>query len=423
MATYAIGDLQGCYDDLLRLLDKIKFNPQSDQLWLVGDLVNRGPKSLECLRFIKSLGPSAVSVLGNHDLHLLALATHKKKYRKKEPTFNAILKADDRDELLHWLRHRPLLHYQEPYYLVHAGISPQWDLETAKKMAREVETQLQDNERYLKLLEKMYGNTPDRWSNNLTGNKSGEHAHRPQASPIHRAVHAAGEGKFPGHPQIPLVVHLLDIQRRVESVHGHGGSGHKFLHPLRALLQCLFQSRVRPAFQRLAQTLELFIVEQRHSQPPRMVRAEISIWICVHSTPFSPSDAKSNVKRKGDSGRVLSPGQFSGNKKTRESKLPRSVQFCWYGCCPSDKRPYRTSISLQRNDVAGLQAFGAAFDGEFDALALIQGAETVSLDSREVDENIFAAITGDEAVAFGGVEPFDGALYSFGHGVTFTPVK
>ncbi|MBT5952846.1 MAG: symmetrical bis(5'-nucleosyl)-tetraphosphatase [Methylococcales bacterium] len=171
MSIYAIGDLQGCYDDLLRLLDKIKFNPQSDQLWLVGDLVNRGPKSLECLRFIKSLGPSAVSVLGNHDLHLLALATHKKKYRKKEPTFNAILKANDRDELLHWLRHRPLLHYQEPYYLVHAGIAPQWDLETAKKMAREVETQLQDNERYLKLLEKMYGNTPNRWSNNLTGNK------------------------------------------------------------------------------------------------------------------------------------------------------------------------------------------------------------------------------------------------------------
>ncbi len=171
MATYAIGDLQGCYDDLLRLLDKIKFNPHSDQLWFVGDLVNRGPKSLECLRFIKSLGPSAITVLGNHDLHLLAIAHKIKKPRKKELSLNAILHAEDCDELLHWLRYRPLLHYQEPYYLVHAGIAPQWDLETAKKMAREVEMQLQDDDRYLKLLEKMYGDTPDRWSDTLTGYK------------------------------------------------------------------------------------------------------------------------------------------------------------------------------------------------------------------------------------------------------------
>ena len=171
MSIYAIGDIQGCYDDLLRLLDKIKFNPPTDQLWFVGDLVNRGPKSLESLRFVKSLGTSAVSVLGNHDLHLLACIANVKKFRKKEPSFNAILKAEDCDELFHWLRHRPLLHNNNSYYLVHAGISPQWDLEIAKQMAREVEIQLQDNSYYPKLLKKMYGDTPDRWDNNLTGSK------------------------------------------------------------------------------------------------------------------------------------------------------------------------------------------------------------------------------------------------------------
>ncbi len=166
MAIYAIGDIQGCYIDLRRLLDKINFQQGKDKLWFAGDLVNRGPDSLQTLRFIKSLGKSAISVLGNHDLSLLAIASG---YQKpKTHTLTQILKAPDRDELLHWLRHQKLLHHHQKrgYLMSHAGIYPQWDLEQAKKYALEVETILQaDN--YADFFAHMYGNTPNLWNENL----------------------------------------------------------------------------------------------------------------------------------------------------------------------------------------------------------------------------------------------------------------
>src|SRR5690242_13619541 len=136
MATYAIGDIQGCYDDLMRLLERIGFDASLDRIWFTGDLVNRGPASLAVLRFVKGLGERTVSVLGNHDLHLLAVAAGTAKLRKND-TLDEVLAAPDRDELLHWLRHRPLLHHDQSlgYTLVHAGLPPQWDLKQAQACA------------------------------------------------------------------------------------------------------------------------------------------------------------------------------------------------------------------------------------------------------------------------------------------------
>ncbi|WP_303906704.1 symmetrical bis(5'-nucleosyl)-tetraphosphatase [Thiohalomonas denitrificans] len=168
MATYAIGDIQGCFDELQKLLERLAFDPGSDQLWFAGDLVNRGPRSLEVLRFVRDLGDRAVTVLGNHDLHLLAIWQHRDRLKRSD-TLEPVLEAPDCDELLHWLRHRPLMHYQDPgYALVHAGLSPDWDLETALACARELETVLQ-GEQFAEFLTHMYGNQPDRWSNDLTG--------------------------------------------------------------------------------------------------------------------------------------------------------------------------------------------------------------------------------------------------------------
>ncbi len=126
MATYAIGDIQGCYDSLQRLLAKCAFDPAHDRLWLVGDLVNRGPKSLETLRLVKSFGASALTVLGNHDLYLLMVAEGGAKFRGKDDTLQAIFDAPDCAELLDWLRHQPLCHTEGKYCLVHAGLLPQW---------------------------------------------------------------------------------------------------------------------------------------------------------------------------------------------------------------------------------------------------------------------------------------------------------
>lgn len=142
MAIYAIGDIQGCFDDLVRLLDVIKFDKKSDQLWFAGDLVNRGPKSLETLRFVKSLGSSAISVLGNHDLHLIATALKQRKPHKQD-SLTSILQAPDCDELLNWLRHRPLFHYNDDFCLLHAGLPPQWDFTITKNMALKAEKVLQ----------------------------------------------------------------------------------------------------------------------------------------------------------------------------------------------------------------------------------------------------------------------------------------
>lgn len=167
MTTYAIGDVQGCYDQLQRLLDVIRFNERNDILWFAGDLVNRGPDSLPTLRFVKGLGSAAVTVLGNHDLHLLAAACAPIAANTKK-ALEQVLFAPDRDELIDWLRHRPLLHHDDTFCLVHAGISPQWDLAQAKMLAQEVETALQGNH-YAIVLKTMYGNKPDLWSPDLSG--------------------------------------------------------------------------------------------------------------------------------------------------------------------------------------------------------------------------------------------------------------
>ena len=169
MALYAIGDIQGCYDELQRLLDKLHFDARADQLWLVGDLVNRGPKSLEVLRFVKSLGNGAVTVLGNHDLHLLAISAGIDRV-KHDDTFGPIQNAPDRDELLDWLRHRPLLHHDAArgYAMLHAGLPPQWDLAQAQRCAIEIEDMLR-SKHYKEFFQHMYGNEPDVWREDLSG--------------------------------------------------------------------------------------------------------------------------------------------------------------------------------------------------------------------------------------------------------------
>jgi bis(5'-nucleosyl)-tetraphosphatase (symmetrical) len=172
MAVYAIGDVQGCYDPFRRLLDEIRFDPSSDTLWLTGDLVNRGPKSLKTLRFVISLGESVVSVLGNHDLHLLALARGAVDYSSRFSDLKKILKAPDLDDMVEWLQRRPLAHYDESLntLLVHAGTHPLWSVEQTLSRAAEVETELRGkNDR--KMLSKMYGNSPMTWSPDLSGYK------------------------------------------------------------------------------------------------------------------------------------------------------------------------------------------------------------------------------------------------------------
>jgi bis(5'-nucleosyl)-tetraphosphatase (symmetrical) len=169
MAIYAIGDIQGCYDEFQLLLERIKFDPSHDRLWLTGDLVNRGPNSLEVLRLVKSLGFSAITVLGNHDLHLLAVSRNSK--QGKADTFDDILAAPDCDELLHWLQQQPLIHHdpQLQWTLIHAGLPPQWTLAQALRCAHEVETVLRDAHSARELFAHMYGNDPGVWDDALTG--------------------------------------------------------------------------------------------------------------------------------------------------------------------------------------------------------------------------------------------------------------
>lgn len=167
MATYALGDLQGCYDPLARLLDYLDFSTQNDQLWLVGDLVNRGPQSLDVLRFVKSLGTAAVTVLGNHDLHLLMQAEGFGK-ANKEDTLAAILAAPDRDELLNWLRSQPLFHVAGDWAMVHAGLLPAWDVAQAKMLGDEVSAALTAPD-YRKFLANMWGSEPLAWRDDLAG--------------------------------------------------------------------------------------------------------------------------------------------------------------------------------------------------------------------------------------------------------------
>ena len=172
MAVYAIGDLQGCYDPFRHLLDEIDFDPSRDSLWLTGDLVNRGPKSLKTLRFVRELGDSVITVLGNHDLHLLALHAGAVRFGNRFGSLEKLIKANDADELCHWLRHRPLAHYDKKLgtLLVHAGTHPQWSVKKTLAHAAEVEAALQ-GEDYVSVLGRMYGNTPNKWSGSLSGYK------------------------------------------------------------------------------------------------------------------------------------------------------------------------------------------------------------------------------------------------------------
>ena len=168
MVTLAIGDIQGCYDSLQRLLDICHFDPARDRLWLVGDLVNRGPKSLKTLRLIKSLGSAAQVVLGNHDLYLLMVAEGGAKFRGKDDTIQAILNARDREDLLYWLRQQPLCHTEENYCMVHAGLLPQWTATQARELSREVETALQ-GPNYREFILNLWGSEPAGWSSDLDG--------------------------------------------------------------------------------------------------------------------------------------------------------------------------------------------------------------------------------------------------------------
>ncbi|MEM9487800.1 MAG: symmetrical bis(5'-nucleosyl)-tetraphosphatase [Myxococcota bacterium] len=145
MATYAIGDIQGCFDTLQALLERIQFDPDNDYLWLAGDMVNRGPKSLEVLRWARDLGDRVVAVLGNHDVHLLLRATGLAG-RKKRDTLSTVLNAPDRDELIEWLRMRPLMHVQDGYVMVHAGLHPTWSVPEAMTMADEIADMLRGDD-------------------------------------------------------------------------------------------------------------------------------------------------------------------------------------------------------------------------------------------------------------------------------------
>jgi bis(5'-nucleosyl)-tetraphosphatase (symmetrical) len=171
MAIWAIGDIQGCHDELTRLIDKLRFDPAADTLWFCGDLVNRGGQSLAVLRLIKSLGPRAIVALGNHDLSLLAIAERKREDQARvNPELREVLFAPDRDELLDWLRQGNLLHIDRGlgFLLVHAGLFPRWSVDEAVELAREIEDKLR-SEGYRRLLKQMFGNKPDLWTPKLRG--------------------------------------------------------------------------------------------------------------------------------------------------------------------------------------------------------------------------------------------------------------
>ena len=169
MATYAIGDVQACFDELMQLLEVLRFDAARDRLWFTGDLVNRGTQSVEVLRFVKSLSDKAVVVLGNHDLHLLAVAARVTHLRPKD-SFMDVLEAYDRNTLLDWLRHRPLLHHDARlgYTLIHAGLPPQWDLAAAQACAKEAEAMLRGADAAA-FFKQMYGDQPPQWRADLAG--------------------------------------------------------------------------------------------------------------------------------------------------------------------------------------------------------------------------------------------------------------
>jgi bis(5'-nucleosyl)-tetraphosphatase (symmetrical) len=169
MPTYAIGDIQGCFQPFMQLLQEIQFDQNEDTLWLTGDLVNRGPQSLEVLRYVRALGERHQIVLGNHDLHLLAVACGNGKSNVGD-TLDDILHSHDKTELINWLRFRPMLVQHETlnFVMTHAGLAPSWSLATAKLLAKEVEAVLRSNN-WHEFFPYMYGNQPDLWNEALTG--------------------------------------------------------------------------------------------------------------------------------------------------------------------------------------------------------------------------------------------------------------
>lgn len=167
MATYVVGDIQGCLEPLQCLLEAVAFDPDRDTLWSVGDVVNRGTDCLGTLRLLYELRDSLVMVLGNHDLHLLAVAAGARKLGRSDTLAN-ILKAPDSDELLSWLQTQPLLHHEHGHTMVHAGIPPHWSLEDAQGYAAEVEHVLR-GPKAKKFFKAMYGNEPAQWSPSLKG--------------------------------------------------------------------------------------------------------------------------------------------------------------------------------------------------------------------------------------------------------------
>jgi bis(5'-nucleosyl)-tetraphosphatase (symmetrical) len=169
MAVYVIGDVQGCYSSLMRLLEKIQFDRASDKLWFCGDLVNRGPDSLLTLKFVRSLGDSAVTVLGNHDLHLLELF-HCRRQTDESSLLSEVLLSQDCEELIEWLQSQPLIHYDDElkFLLVHAGIDVGWNISQAMEYAGELERVLR-GEKFYSFFGQMYGDLPDQWSQDLTG--------------------------------------------------------------------------------------------------------------------------------------------------------------------------------------------------------------------------------------------------------------
>jgi bis(5'-nucleosyl)-tetraphosphatase (symmetrical) len=169
MATWAIGDVQGCAAELEALLDRIGYSPARDRLWFVGDLVNRGPRSLDVLRLVAGLGDSAAVVLGNHDLHLLA-AARGGGLRDGDESLAPVLVARDRDRLLDWLQSRSMLHHDAALdrLMIHAGLPPQWDVDLARACAGDLERVLR-GESSGTFFEHMYGNQPDLWRDDLEG--------------------------------------------------------------------------------------------------------------------------------------------------------------------------------------------------------------------------------------------------------------
>ncbi|MGN2247532.1 symmetrical bis(5'-nucleosyl)-tetraphosphatase [Frateuria sp. GZRR35] len=171
MATYAIGDVQGCYPELSRLLDTLRFDPSCDQLWFCGDLVNRGGESLQVLRMLHGLRENVVVTLGNHDLSLLAIAQRKPDAQSRvNPELREVLFADDAPVLFEWLRNQKLLHHDEAlgWGMVHAGMAPSWTLRQALRAAQEVEREL-SSPRHPRLLRNLFGNRPAAWSSRLQG--------------------------------------------------------------------------------------------------------------------------------------------------------------------------------------------------------------------------------------------------------------